>query len=147
MESKPGPRLALLAGTRTLTERPAGTRFTPSALEPQRLGRRERVDRDPGRHDLSPVGRAQRPLGVLETVTGDRAHDPRTRRHDTRRVARKQPGDGGGRTGLDEDTLLRRQVAVRLEDLLVGDRVDAASGLVPRGDGLLPRRGVADADG
>src|SRR6478672_1119513 len=106
MESKPGPRLALLAGTRTLTERPAGTRFTPSALEPQRLGRRERVDGDPGRHDVSPVGRAQRPLGVLEAVTGDGAHDGRTGRHEARRVAREQPGDGGGRAGLEEDPLL-----------------------------------------
>src|SRR3954451_10506277 len=105
MESKPGPRLALLAGTRTSTARPAGTRVTESALEPERLRRREGVDRHAGRDDLAAVGRPQRPLGVLEAVAGDGADDPRAGRHETSRVARQQARDGRCRAGLDEDAL------------------------------------------
>src|SRR6478735_6353088 len=146
MESKPGPRLALLAGTRTLTDRPAGTRLTRSALETEGMGRRERVDRDAGRHDLAPVGGPQGPLGVLEPVTGHGAHDACAGGHEPCGVARQQARDRRGRAGLDEDALLRREVAVGVEDLLVGDGLDAATGLVAGGDGLLPRRRVADAD-
>src|SRR5689334_19889038 len=116
MESKPGPRFALLAGTRTSTERPGGTCFTRSALEPERLGGREGVDRHPGGHDLSPVGRAQRPLRVLEAVTGDGADDAGAGRHEAGLVAREQARDRRRRTGLDEDALLGGEVAVRVED-------------------------------
>src|SRR5689334_10198296 len=146
MESNPGPRLALLAGTRTSTERPGGTRFTRSALEPERRGCREGVDRHAGGDDLSPVGGAQRPLGVLQAVPGDGADDPGPRRHEAGLVAREQARNRRRGPRLDEDALLRREVAVGLEDLLVGDGLDAAAGLVASGHGLLPRRRVADAD-
>src|SRR6478672_13954294 len=116
MESKPGPRFALLAGTRTSTERPGGTCVTRSALEPERLGRREGVDRDPGGHDLSPVGRAQCPLRVLEAVAGHGADDAGAGRHEAGLVAREQARDRRRRGWLDEDALLRRQVAVGVED-------------------------------
>src|SRR5690348_5105646 len=120
MESKPGPRLALLAGTRTSTERPGGTRLTRSALQPERLGSRERIDRHPGGDDVSPVGRAQRPLRVLEAVAGHGADDAGTGRNEAGLVAREQAGDRRRRPGLDEDALLGGEVTVRVEDLLVG---------------------------
>src|SRR3954452_1708255 len=112
MESKPGPRLALLAGTRTSTERPAGTRVTRSALEPKRLRRREGVDRHASRHHLAAVSGAQRPLGVLEAVAGDGADDAGAGRHETSGVAREQAGDRRCGARLDEDPLLGREVAV-----------------------------------
>src|SRR4051812_34118044 len=118
MESKPGPRFALLAGTATRAERPPGTRVTGSPLETERPRGRVGVDGDPGGHDVTAVGRAQGPLRVLEAVAGHGADDARTRRDKTLRVAREQARDRGRRARLDEDPLLGGEEAVSLEDLL-----------------------------
>ena len=94
------------------------------------------------------VGGAQRPLRVLEAVAGDGADDARARRHEPgRRGSASSPATQAAEAGSTKTPSCGREVAVRVEDLLVGHGVDAAAGLVAGGDGLLPRGGVADADG
>ena len=90
--------------------------------------------------------RVDRPLGVLQAMTGDGAHHALARRQPTRRVHRDQPGDAGRGGRLDEDALLGGEHPVRGEDLLVGHRLDQPTGLVAGGDRQLPRRRVADPD-
>jgi fucose permease len=57
-----------------------------------------------------------------------------------------EAGDAGGRRHLAEQPF-RGHPAVGLEDLPVSYRAEGAAGLVGRGEGLLPRGGVPDANG
>ena len=58
----------------------------------------------------------------------------------------EQPGDAGGRGGLDEDAVVAGQLGLGGEDLVVGERTETATGLGGRGLGELPGGRVADAD-
>ena len=106
--SKPGPRLALVAGTRTST-RVAGAQLAGRSRQPSRpSGRRDAdgVDRHAHRLDLGPASRAQGPLRVLQAVAGDRADDAsapgRARRP---RCALSSPATHAAERRLDEDAL------------------------------------------
>src|SRR5262245_33325068 len=107
-------------------------------LRRHRVGRR--VDRVP---HLDLVHRA---LGVLEAVTGERAHDGLVPVDQPTGGRLEEPGDGGRRRRLHETSFRRRQEAVRVDDLGVAHRPDLAARLVPRRDRALPVRRVADAD-
>src|SRR5207247_10851844 len=74
------------------------------------------------------------PDGTLWAAAGVGAH------------ALAQPGDRGRRCGFGEDTLAPGKEAVRLQDLVVADRVDGAARFISRGDGAFPRRGISHAD-
>lgn len=81
MESKPGPRLALLAETSTST--PTPTRSTSeliSPLEAEGVRDAHGVDGHAHRSHLGSVFGPQGPLGILQSVTRDRADDRGIRR-------------------------------------------------------------------
>src|SRR4051812_1034360 len=125
--SKPGPRLAELAGTLTV----------------RRLfndGFFDRLHVRLARHDGA--GLRQRGLRVLEPVASQHADDA----VGALDAVGEQPGDRGGARRLAEDPLVGGEEAIGVEDLLVADRLDlAAAG----GEGLhrlLPAGGVADPD-
>src|SRR5436190_2019877 len=105
--SKPGPRLAEDAGTRT-------------SLRLCIDGALDRFDAGLARHDGARL--RERGLRVLEPVAGEHARDP----VGVARPVLEQPGHAGGRRRLAEDALLAGQEAVRVEDLVVADRVDGA---------------------
>ena len=123
----------------------AALTVSPRGRAPARRG--EGVDRHPGPATTSEPSALRsahcgslRPWPVtVQTMRGPARHEPGL-------VRREQAGDGRGGRRLDEDALAGGQQAVRGEDLLVGDRLDAAAGLVAGRLGLLPRGGVADAD-
>ena len=62
----------------------------------------------------------QRRVGVLEAVTGHRAHDGQARVQPALLAGGEQARDARGRGGLDEHALGPGDQPVRLEDLLVG---------------------------
>src|ERR1700744_6279064 len=97
--SKPGPRFALVAGTRTWAEPPRNAGRAMSVDQPKLGRRRVRVDQD----GLGLRGPGDRPLRVLEPVAGDGADHGRTGRQPTVRRGHQQTGDTGGRGRLDED--------------------------------------------
>ena len=103
-------------------------------------------DVHPHRDDLAAVGRAQRPLGVLEAVPRHGDDDLRASRDPAGLVHGEQAGHARRRRRLDEDADLGREHPVRGEDLLVGDGLDQTAGDVARLDRLLPGRRVADPD-
>jgi hypothetical protein len=86
------------------------------------------------------------PIGVLQAVSRDRAHDAKTGLQRVVRPRLQQSGDTCGRARFDEHTFGAREDAVGLEDLAVGNGLDRATGLVACGQRLLPRRWVADAN-
>ena len=126
-ESNPGPRLALLAGHAYLDGR-AGDAAPGVHVSPRGRGRRRPSRRPTGTRTGStsePSRGAQRPLRVLEAVAGDRADDRGALGHLALAVLLQQAGDARGRAGLDEHPLGGRQQPVGVEDLLVGDGLDA----------------------
>src|SRR5439155_9875229 len=133
-ESNPGPRFAEEAGTRILQRRPISAvrgSFQHGAFH--RLELRLAGDHRSGVLD--------RDVRVLEPVARDDA-DQSLRL----RAVLQRARDRRGRSGLAEDPLVRREPALRLEDLLVGDRVDPPARLPEGFDRLLPSGRVADAD-
>src|SRR5262249_45167808 len=89
---------------------------------------------------------ALRGVRVLEAVAGEDADAAGAGDAALRRRDLEQAGDRSGGGRLAEDAFLAGEAAVSGEDLLVGDAVDGAAGLVPRGNGTLPARRVADPD-
>src|SRR4051794_25393809 len=149
--SNPGPRLALVAGTCTLTHCPALTTarskiLKASLLQAQGCRHADDVEVDLHRGDLGPVRGAQRPLRILQPVAGDGDDDGLALGHLAGCVLLDQSGNARGRARLDEDTLLGGQPAVRSEDFAVGHRINQAAGLLPGGDGAVPGSRVADPD-
>src|SRR4051794_2655399 len=127
--SKPGPRLAEDAGTRTVRRL-----FTEDGALDRRHVRLARDDR-PG------VG--ERGLRVLEAVAGEDADDA-VGPFD---AVGEQPGDAGGGGRLAEHALVGREEAVGVEDLGVGDRLDLPPARREGLHRLLPACWVADPDG
>ena len=81
-------------------------------------------------------------------MTGEDADDRggSLRAVENRHPVREQPGDRGGRGGLAEDALVGGKPAEGVEDLLVGDRRDAAAGGGEGRHRLLPAGRVSDPD-
>ena len=126
-QSKPGPRLALVAGTRD-RDRPGDERHVSAGRPPRPRPRRRRRPRCRrcSVNVASAVSMSLSPWPVTVTTTVRPAYD----------VALaelvEQPGDAGGRRRLDEDAVAGGQLALRGEDLVVGDRAEPAAGLAPR---------------
>src|SRR5205807_7594538 len=114
---------------------------SPGSAESERGRRGGHVERDrDGRR-----GPGDGPLRVLQTVAGDRTNDEATGAESAGGVRLQKAGDTRRARGLDEHPFLAREKPVRLENLLVSNGLDGATGLVARRERLLPRRGVADA--
>src|SRR5258706_8499809 len=130
-ESKPGPRFALDAGTRT--------RSSPT------LGAERRADRVRRGVDLGDgAGERAGAVRVLHSVTGENAHDPLRAAEGVRAHALAQSRDRRGGRGLGENALAAGEEAVRVQDLAVAHRVDRAARFIPGGHRALPRRRIAD---
>ena len=59
----------------------------------------------------------------------------------------QQAGHAGRRRGLSEDALFQGEQMVGGNDLIVGNGIDSAAGLVAGGESALPTGRVTDADG
>src|SRR3954453_9665474 len=143
--SNPGPRFALVAGTRTRTGAARNVDFSfaiGSATQSECCG----GGLDVGRDRLRSGRTGDRPLRVLQPVARDSADHTQTAGQSPLRMRLQQSGDTRRTRGFDKDALLARDAAVGLEDQLVRHRLDGALGLISGGKGLLPGRGVADAD-
>src|SRR5690606_28166034 len=149
-ESNPGPRLALDAGTRAVTDNPARSvlviTWLSRAVNSGLLefgGDRGRVHRN--RLDLRPS--QQRGIGVLEPVAGNGAHHGEPGIEPALLAGGEQTGDAGRRRGFDEHALGRCDQPVGRQDLLVGGRAEGATGLLLGLDRAVPRGRGADPDG
>src|SRR5918994_2800244 len=133
-QSNPGPRFADVAGTRAVSRMPATLQ-----AELRRDGVRVGGD---GRR----MGRAgDRPLRVLQTVTGQDAPDRRPLGDTILSSDPKQSRNARGRRRLREHPF-SCDAPVCGEDLAVGDGEDRALGLLCRRERLIPRRRVPDSD-
>src|SRR5258708_6936221 len=148
-ESNPGPRLALDAGTRAVTDMPAGSvrviNWLSRELNSGQLefvGDRDRVD--PNRLYLRHS--QQRGVGILEPITGDGADHGQPGIQPALLAGGEQTGDAGGRSRLHEDTLGGGDQAVRLQDFLVGGGAERATGLFLSLHRAVPGRGRTDPD-
>src|SRR4051812_18028356 len=144
--SKPGPRLALVAGTRTRTGAARNVdlwRAIRSALQPERVRGRGHVSGDGQRRGCTRDG----PVRILQPVAGHGADNAGAGLQSATRMCLQQPRNTRGTGRLDKHAFLPRNAAISLEDELVGDRLDVTLGLIARSNCLFPRRGVADADG
>src|SRR5579862_5199965 len=136
--SNPGPRFAVVAGTRTrITGRlPDAHRLADDALDG--LDRR--------RHRFGPAFRAEHRLRIFEAVAGEDARDRGAFAQPA--LARPPEHAGDRRRGrrLDEDAFLLREQGARGEQLLVAHGLESAAGFLDRGDGAVPRGRPADPD-
>ena len=136
--SKPGPRLALVAGTRTRDRRGS------CRLQAERGGGGADVgrDRDGCRCCICrrAVSGSLRPWPVtVQTTRWPGSSRPRA-------AACSSPATPPRCAGSTKTPSLAGEQPVGGEDLPVGDRVDQAAGLVAGGDGAGPGRRVADPD-
>ena len=131
-QSNPGPRFAEVAGTRAVS-------FTASEAELRGDGRGVGGD---GR-GLRRAG--DRPLRVLQTVTGQHADHGGAARELPVGVQVEQAGDARRARRLGEQPLAR-DAPVGRQDLAIGDGEDLPLGLRRGRDRLVPRRRVPDAD-
>src|SRR3569833_3649634 len=100
--SKPGPRFALVAVTRTLTTYVKEAPSPARSRELQRGGGGVGVHRDRERRRRA----GDRPVRVLQAVAGDRADDELPGPDEILVAGLQQAGDARRRRGLDEDALL-----------------------------------------
>ena len=144
MQSKPGPRFALVAGTWTRTWSLPSRIAQPSPSAAA-------MDMTSGVTRVSWTGA---PSAVFSAHCGSFSPCPVTvmvirapagTRPCSASISR--PATPGGGRRLDEHPDLRREQPVGGEDLVVGDGLDQAAGRVAGLDRLLPRRRVADPDG
>src|SRR5262249_51028399 len=89
---------------------------------------------------------ADRALGILESVSRDRAHDDVVGADNAVCSGFEQARDRGCGRGLHETPFLGGEGAVRVEDARAGEGTDVAAGFVACRDRALPRSRVADAD-
>ena len=126
----PGPRLALVAGTRTRDGRARNTMATTAQPEAEPAAAAAASTGTVTRRGRAGDG----PVRVLQAVAGDGADDALARA----RAARLRRPAAARRPTRPTPARRRRppagQQPVGREDLAVGDRVDAAAGLVAGGD-------------
>ena len=141
--SKPGPRLALVAGTRTVHRPRPSERHRQREAERGRGGvrvDRRRVDRRRARRTIAQSG-SLRPWPVTVQTTARPG-----RSHALRRAPASRPATPAADAGSTKTPSSAGEQPVGGQDLPVGDGLDRAAGLVPGGDRQVPRRGVADPD-
>src|SRR5690606_37585449 len=102
------------------------------------------------RHDrglhLRPVGTPERPLGVLEAVTGHREDDRRILPDHPRLSPLEETRDRDRRRGLGEDADLGGEDALGAKNLGIAEHAEVAVAVGVRREREVPRRRVADAD-
>src|SRR5207249_1555504 len=145
-QSKPGPRLATVAGTRTstpiVTPYPEpGSEITGS--EANGLGDLVDMGTDlPWRRRSSDC-----PVGVLQPVAREDAHGDPAPRQLPGGMELEQARYRGSRGELAEQALLPGDEAVGVEDVLVPHRRDRTARLACGVGRPIPGRRVSDADG